>query len=151
MGQWWVVWATLNKVCSVAALWGLMRTRHVGERGLDEYEKKLRCEHGWEDGCMYESIHPFAPSSVVARCREELIACGYGGKEMKWWPLCRLWSDSIVVAATAVAMATIQMAMSCPTLSSSSSAFQVLTSYPALQFPLKPGDVRFSVNLLAPR
>jgi hypothetical protein len=27
------------------------------------------------------------------------------------------------------------MAMSCPTLSSSSSAFQVLTSYPALQFP----------------
>ena len=86
-------------------------------------------------GWMDDSIHSIVPSSVVARWREEPIACGYGGKEMKWWPLCRLWSDSIVVAATAVAMATIRMAMSCPTLSSSSSAFQVLTSHPALQFP----------------
>lgn len=65
VGQWWVVWATLNKVFSVAALSGLMRTRHVGERVLDEYEKKLRCEQGWEDGWMITFIHVFPLLSLL--------------------------------------------------------------------------------------
>jgi hypothetical protein len=39
---------------------------------------------------MDDNVHPCVPSSVIARWREELIGCGYGGKEMKWWPLCRL-------------------------------------------------------------